>query len=151
MEEQVRSLRGKNVASYFITNSVTEAQKDEIIYALLFTSPEQLQSVKLQNALDLLKKQERLVNCFVDEAYCVNLWSRSFRSACSKLGFLKNKIGILVTALSGSATDQTVSAIQKSLSMSDNTLITQMSFSRENLSIFHFLRNQQNHTIKMLI
>ena len=48
MEEQVRSLHGKNVVSYFINNSVTEAQKDEIIniitnpstqYALLFTSP----------------------------------------------------------------------------------------------------------------
>ena len=101
----------------------------------MLTSPEQLQGVKLQNALDLLKKQGRLINCFVDEAHCVDLWSGSFRSAYSKLGFLKNKIGIPVTALSGSATDQTVSAIQKSLSMSENTLITRMSFSRENLSI----------------
>ena len=87
MEEQVRSLRGKNVVSYFVNNSVTEAQKDEIInnitnpstqYALLLTSPEQLQGVKLQNALDLLKKQRRLINCFVDEAHCVDLWSGSF-------------------------------------------------------------------------
>ena len=81
-------------------------------YALFFTSPEQLQGVKLQNALDLLKKQGRLINCFVDDAHCVDLLSGSFRSAYSKVGFLKNKIGIPVTALSGSATDQTVSAIQ---------------------------------------
>ena len=75
MEEQVKTLREKQITSYFINESVPGQQTDEIInilsnastnYALLFTSPEKLQGVQLKKCLETLKLQKRVINTFVD-------------------------------------------------------------------------------------
>ena len=143
MEEQVRNLRAKNITAYFIHGTVPGHQIDEIIniltnvstkYCLLFTSPEKLQLPKIRRCLENLKRQNRLINSFIDEAHCVELWGGSFRQNYSELGFLKTEFGIPVTALSGSATDRTVSFIKKTLHM-EEPLVTKKSFARNNVTI----------------
>ena len=143
MEEQVKTLREKQITSYFINGSVPGQQIDEIIniltnastnYALLFTSPEKLQGVQLKKCLETLKLHKRVINTFVDEAHCIDLWGGSFRSACNEMGFLKTDVGVPITALSGSASDRTVDAIKTSLKMI-NPVITKIFFSWNNLTI----------------
>ena len=145
MEEQVKKLRAMNIIAYFINSSVETEQLAEIInilsnaslkYAiLLFTSPEWLQSPKLEHFLKNIQQQNKLKYTFIDEAHCVSLWAGSFMSSCSKFGFLKTSFDVPVTALSGSATDHAVSVIKESLQMNTDPEIVKMSFKCTNLTV----------------
>ena len=77
----------------------------------------------------------RLKNIFIDEAHCVSLRAGSFRSSYSKLGFLKTNFDVPVTALSGSATDHTVSIIKESLQMNTDPKVVKMSLKGTNLTV----------------
>ena len=143
MEEQVKYLRSKNITSFFIISSFSQDRISEVIstltpntdtrYALLFTSPEWLQSPQIKNMLNSLKAQERFKLIVIDEAHCVDLWGGFFRASYSNLAFLK-EFQVPILALSGSATDHTVSVIHQSLKM-DCPIVSRMSFLRTNLDI----------------
>ena len=142
MEEQVKYLRSKNITSFFINSPLSQDRISEVIstltntytrYALLFTSPEWLQSPQIKNMLNSLKAQERFKLIAIDEAHCVDLWGGSFRASYSNLAFLK-EFQVPIIALSGSATDHTISVIHQSLKM-DCPIVSRVSFLRTNLGI----------------
>ena len=142
MEEQVRSLREKGVTSFFINSYYTDQEVIQIVsalrspsirYAIVFISPEKIISKTVQDLLQTLSHQNRLNLFAVDEAQCVDLWGGSFRESYKDLGFLKS-FNVPIVALSGSATDRTISVIRDRLGLVD-PVVKRTSFARTNLHI----------------
>ena len=142
MEEQVNTLRKKNIVAFFINTylseeqirSVTNSLMDKSLkYAVVFTSPEKINRQIMGNLLAKLSEQQRIGFIAVDEAHCIDVWGGSFREDYSKLKFLK-KFKTPVLALSGSATERTVKVIQENLDLSE-PLIQRTTFQRDNLTI----------------
>ena len=127
MEEQVRSLREKGVTSFFINSYYTDQEVIQIVsalrspsirYAIVFISPEKIISKTVQDLLQTLSNQNRLNLFAVDEAQCIDLWGGSFRESYKDPGFLKS-FNVPIVALSGSATDRTISVIRDRLGLVD--------------------------------
>ena len=142
MEEQVVDLRNKHVISFFNNSTMSQQQRTEIIaailnpkiyYSLVFTSPEVLKEDFMIGMMSELSKQKRLHIVAVDEAHCIDLWGGSFRASYSDMKYIK-EFNVPILALSGSATDKTVSVIKDALKM-DDPAIFRSSFARNNLSL----------------
>ena len=131
MEEQVKRLQNLNVIAFFINSSLSSETISNIVatlsdlsmmYAIVFTSPEWLRSKTVHDLVERLKEQNRIGFVAVDEA---------FRSSYKELGFVED-LGIPVIALSGSATDHTVSVIKDALNLS-NPEVIRTTFRRNNI------------------
>ena len=156
MEDQVFSLRQKGATCYFINGSISAQQRSEIIdiftyndveYALLITGPELVTDEQLKDCLKVLHTQDTCTLLSVNEANCIDLLGgggggRSFLEKYSKLDFLKN-YNVPILALTGTATDRTVSIVTNSLGL-DNPVITKMSFARSNLELSVIRKNNQD-------
>ena len=79
-------------------------------YEFAFTSPEAILSPEFMTCLHELKDNNRLQNFIIDEAHCAEVWGKDLRPDYQKLGELK-KFDVPVVALTGTATEETISVI----------------------------------------
>ena len=142
MEEQVAALREKGVSAFYFNSSLTDTEMDFVVhsltqfrsqYVMLFTSPECIFNVRLQNVLSNWKGNSRLAFIAIDEAHCIDSWGVGFRPDFTRLGELK-KFGTAMAAFTGTATPHTLQVVIDSLKLQQCTVI-KTSFMRENLFI----------------
>ena len=81
MEEQVAALREKGVSAFYLNSLLTDAEMGFVIhsltqfrsqYVMLFTSPECIFNVRLQNVLFNWKDSSRLAFIAIDKAHCID-------------------------------------------------------------------------------
>ena len=81
MEEQVAALREKGVSACYFNSSLTDTEMDFVVhsltrfrsqYVMLFTSPECIFNVRLQNVLSNWKGNSQLAFIAIDEAHCID-------------------------------------------------------------------------------
>jgi len=109
MQDQVRALKEKNIASACLHSGLSSIEKDEIMDRvsraesfILFISPERLVQLHF---LEFLKKLH--VNLIVvDEAHCIVEWGAHFRPDYQKLHLIKANFKARILALTASATPQ---------------------------------------------
>ncbi len=125
MEEQADKLRSKQVPAFYYNSSLTDAEMDFVVntlcrqdlpYAIIFTSPECIMSSKLQHVLKKWNDDRKLSFIAVDEAHCIDLWGHGFRQDFLKLGSLKD-FAVPIIALTGTATEKAMSSILSTLAM----------------------------------
>lgn len=140
MEEQSEKLRSKQIPAFYYNSSLTDTEMDFVVnalcrldlpYAILFTSPECIMSLKLQNILKTWCDAKRLNFIAVDEAHCIDVWGQGFRPDYLKLGNLKQFTAPTV-ALTGTATTRVLSTIVSTLHM-DLPNVIRVKCSRINL------------------
>ena len=84
--------------------------RQDLPYAMLFTSPECIISSRLLNVIKEWNDSGNL-NCIaVDEAHCIDVWGRAFRTDYLKLSILKG-FKVPVLALTGTGTKSVQSNI----------------------------------------
>jgi bloom syndrome protein len=144
IEDQVQSLKAKNVNVALLNSDVTKKDKS-LIYKklsgdcqldLLYTTPETLLSdSKLISALKDLSKNGKLNRIVVDEAHCVSTWGHDFRSSYLLLGTLKKTYNnVKIMALTATATPKVKQDIIKLLEL-NNPYVETTSFFRNNLRL----------------
>ena len=142
MEEQAEKLRAKQIPAFYYNSSLTDTEMDYVVntlcrqdlpYAVLFTSPECISSPKLQHVLKTWNDLGKLSFIAVDEAHCIDAWGHGFRPDFPKLGHLKD-FNVPMVALTGTATERVTKTILSTLHMNSTTVI-ELNCSRENLFI----------------
>ena len=131
MYDQVARLRELGANACYYNSLLTQDEREFILhnltrsdcqYEFAFTSPEAILSPEFMACLQKLKENNRLQNFIIDEAHCVEVWGKDFRSDYQKLGELR-KFDVPVVALTGTATKETISSIKSSLKMTNSTLV----------------------------
>ena len=88
MEEQAENLRQKQVPAFFYNSSLTDTEMEFVVnalcrqdlpFAILFTSPECIVSSKLLNILRKWNDAGNLNFIAVDQAHCIDIWGPAFR------------------------------------------------------------------------
>lgn len=133
MRDQEYNLKKIGIdATAFINSSLsTQARKDVSAsmysneYLFVFLSPERLQIQDFRNYLQQMKNSA-FSFCVVDEAHCVSEWGHDFRTAYLRLGdnvraFCRgNRTPIPIIALTGTASYDVLSDVQRELGFHDN-------------------------------
>ena len=114
----------------FVVNTLC---RQDLAYAILFTSPECILSSKLQNVIKQLKEADKLAFIAVDEAHCIDTWGPGFRPDFLELGTLKD-LNVPILALTGTATSRVLSKVVSTLKMSTPNVIRVICL-RQNLFI----------------
>ena len=112
----------------FVVNTLC---RQDLPYAIIFTSPECIMSSKLQHVLKKWNDDRKLSLIAVDEAHCIDLWGHGFRQDFLKLGSLKD-FAVPIIALTGTATEKAMSSILSTLAMTTPTVI-KVKYTRTNL------------------
>ena len=108
MQDQVASLRSRNIAATFINSSLDRKTREKRYreikqgeYCLLYVTPERFRKPEF---LDVLAKREiRLLA--VDEAHCISQWGHDFRPDYSRLDEIRKRLRDPTTiALTATAT-----------------------------------------------
>ena len=138
MQDQVESLRQRNIAAAAFHSSLSEPERDRVIQALhlqrlklLYLAPERMQH---EGFLRLLRSC--LVSLLVvDEAHCISQWGHDFRPDYMKLGRLRRELNDPpCLALTATATSRVQTDISERLALRDPLrLIT--GFRRTNLAL----------------
>lgn len=122
MEDQVEQLRQLGEKKVVALNSfLNEKNRQEILfnlpsYKFIFVSPEILQSEYIIQKL----KRLRISLFVVDEAHCISQWGHDFRLDYSRLGEVRQLLGMpKCLALTATATHEVLSDIKKSLGLND--------------------------------
>ncbi len=136
MEDQVNSLKQKNIKAMAITGGISYADLDRNLdncifgnFKFLYLSPERLQQ-------DIVKERLKQMNInliAVDEAHCISQWGHDFRPAYRNISDLRNLLpDIPIAAFTATATKDVVEDICDQLLLEDPA-IHQKSFVRSNL------------------
>jgi RecQ family ATP-dependent DNA helicase len=142
MEEQAEKLRQKQVPAFFYNSSLTDTEMEFVVnalcrqdlpFAILFTSPECIVSSKLLNILRKWNDAGNLNFIAVDEAHCIDIWGPAFRPDYLKLGLLKD-FNVPIMALTGTCTNRVQNKIITTLQMESYETI-QVTSSRINLHL----------------
>ncbi len=137
MEDQVASLKRRNVPAAFLSSTQTKAARSAILrqcvsgrLRLLYVSPERLRTQELA----FLRDHCRISLLAVDEAHCVSQWGREFRPAYLEIKtFLESLPSRPVTvALTASATPAVRRDIEDLIGLQDPFRLT-TGFDRPNL------------------
>ena len=140
MEEQAEKLRQKQVPAFYYNSSLTETEmehvanalsRNDLPYAILFTSPECIVSSKLLKVLTTWNDAGNLNFIAVDEAHCIDVWGSTFRPDYLKLGRLKD-FNVPLVALTGTCTNKVKDTIISTLKM-ESVKVVQVTSSRSNL------------------
>ena len=104
---------------YFTLHNLARA---DCQYEFAFKSPEAVLSPEFMSCLEKLKVNKMLQNLIVDEAHCIETWGDELRKDYRQLGNLR-KFEVPFVALTGTATNVTLSIVTTSLKMEDYSLI----------------------------
>lgn len=140
MEDQVQALQRRNIAAVFLSSSLKEAQKIEVVNKLrsetvkfVYVSPERLQNQQFwqicQNLLIPL--------VVIDEAHCISQWGDSFRPEYYQiLDFIKKLVHRpRIIALTASATRRVEKDVVEKLNLRKNYFRHNQGVSRSNLRL----------------
>ncbi len=138
MQDQVESLKQRNISAAAFHSGLTDAQRDKVIQGLhlqslklLYVAPERIQH---EGFLRLVRKC--LVSLLVvDEAHCISQWGHDFRPDYMKIGRLRQELNNPpCLALTATATTRVQADIGERLVLRDpSTVVT--GFRRENLAL----------------
>lgn len=136
MEDQVNSLKQKNIKAMAITGGISYPDLDRNLdncifgnFKFLYLSPERLQQDIVQERL----KQMNINLIAVDEAHCISQWGHDFRPAYRNISNLRDLLPeVPIAAFTATATKEVVKDICDQLSLED-PVIHQKSFARSNL------------------
>jgi len=142
MQDQVNTLRSKNIASVAITSGMSFRELDIVLdnakfgaYKFLYTSPERLQSYLFIERF----KQMKVGLIVVDEAHCISEWGHDFRPSFMEIKNLRTfHKNVPIIALTATATTQTKKDIIDKLELR-SPKIHQSPFERPNLIYSSFL------------
>lgn len=129
MQDQVRTLRAKNISCASISSGQTDAENEEVLtsldsflftYKLVYVTPERIATENFQYLLAKLV-EAGLVSFFaIDEAHCISQWGHDFRPAYCKLGVLKYFFPhIPILALTATATPKVKTDIIEQLKLTN--------------------------------
>lgn len=91
---------------------------------ILFSHPEAFLSIKGRSLLKLDTYQSRIVACVIDEAHCIKMWDKEFRTTFTEISSFKAVFPSAVTvALTATASEKTVQIVLKSLCMKINVFL----------------------------
>ena len=140
MHDQVLRLREKAINTTYINSLMTATEREQVIgnlarpdseYKVLICGPEIILSDDIFKLLASLRKARRLSFIAVDEAHVIDTWGCDFRHHYQELISLR-QLNVPVVALTGTATESTVSVMKQVLGM-DSPLIVRVPFQRNNL------------------
>ncbi|KIY43721.1 ATP-dependent DNA helicase, partial [Fistulina hepatica ATCC 64428] len=142
MQDQVMSLRNKNIDVILWNSETTRDQAADIRHRiistdapdLLYITPEKLkESGALRSDLSRMHRDQRLARFVIDEAHCISSWGHDFREAYLCLGSLRREYpGIPIMALTATATKAAANDIVHNLHL-ESCLRLRQSFNRSNL------------------
>ncbi|XP_045497491.1 ATP-dependent DNA helicase Q1-like [Colias croceus] len=143
MEDQVRSLKKKNIPAMLMTST---SPKDETAAALnllkdkntniklLYVTPERLaKSKRFMANLQKCFAEGRLQRIAIDEVHCCSQWGHDFRPDYKFLGILSNMFpNVPILGLTATATAHVLNDVQKILNI-QGCLAIKSTFNRPNL------------------
>ncbi|CAH0719609.1 unnamed protein product, partial [Brenthis ino] len=143
MEDQVRSLKNKNISAMLMTSTSPKEETATALNALkdkntkiklLYVTPERLaKSKRFMSNLQKCFAEGRLQRIAIDEVHCCSQWGHDFRPDYKYLGILSNmfpKVPIL--GLTATATAHVLTDVQKMLNIT-GCLVIKSTFNRPNL------------------
>ncbi len=110
MQDQVESLRRKNIDAIFINSSLSKKERLSRYeslragqHTLLYVTPERFRQDDFTNII----KQRNITLLAVDEAHCISEWGHDFRPDYSRLKTIRQQLGNPTTiALTATATPE---------------------------------------------
>ena len=130
MQDQVDTLKKKNIAAEFINSTVTPRQRNERLKRfvegktkLLYVTPERFRKLEFVDAI----KQANISLLAVDEAHCISEWGHDFRPDYSRIAEFRSLINNPLTiALTATATKE----VQKDI-------INKLGLTKTEIKIYH--------------
>lgn len=146
MLDQVESIWSKKVPATYINSDLATAEKEKRfefikqgLYKFIFVAPERFFASSDPGNAALYNDYSYLV---VDEAHSIDAWGKAFRPSYSKLGKVRQQLGMLPTiALTASASTQTQEIITNSLNMHEPEVIV-TGFYRDNIDIYKYIATE---------
>jgi len=137
MKDQVEDLKNRQIPAEAIYTGMKREQVESIInkciyntVKFLYVSPERLFSERFRGKLRLMN----VSMITVDEAHCISQWGYDFRPPYLRIAEVREFFpGVVVLALTATATPEVVADIQKQLRFSAPNVLSK-SFRRENIS-----------------
>jgi ATP-dependent DNA helicase RecQ len=137
MKDQVDGLRERGLAAAGIHSlmsaaqrSATEADLAAGRLRLLYVAPERLAAPGFRAALG----RSRVARLVVDEAHCISQWGHDFRPDYTRLGELRQALGVPAAAFTATATPDVRRDIARQLGMGEPVEIV-TGFERPNLTL----------------
>jgi ATP-dependent DNA helicase RecQ len=130
MQDQVDSLKKKNVPAGFINSTLSKKDRDERLedfisgkIKLLYVTPERFRKNEFTDRI----KTINISLLAVDEAHCISEWGHDFRPDYSRISEFRQLIGNPLTiALTATATNEV-----------QNDIIDKLDVKKDNIEIFH--------------
>lgn len=137
MQDQVDTLRKKNIPATFINSTVSARDKRDRLQAfisgkikLLYVTPERFRNEEFTTEI----KKAEIAMLAVDEAHCISEWGHDFRPDYSRIGEFRELLGNPLTiAVTATATKEVQLDIIKRLGLN-----------REDVKLFHEGINRPN-------
>ena len=150
MNDQVSSLRSKNIKAVAITSGMSQSELDITLdnciygnYKFLYLSPE-----RLENEMVKVRLQKMNINLIaVDESHCISEWGYNFRPSYLKISSIRTISDAPIVALTASATKAVMNDIQEKLEFKTKKVF-RSSFYRKELS--YVVLEQEDKDSKML-
>ncbi|CAI5469516.1 unnamed protein product, partial [Closterium sp. Yama58-4] len=142
MQNQVESLRKKNIPAEYLSSSISAARRANILadlgngrpaLKLLYVTPEAVDTHTIMSVFKKLHDRGLLSLFAVDEAHCISSWGHDFRPAYRKLSSLRQRFSnVPILALTATAVAKVREDIVSSLCLRNPTTLIS-SFNRPNI------------------
>ena len=137
MKDQVDALRGRGLAAAAVHSGMTGAERAAAEadlaagrLSLLYVAPERLAQPGFRAVLG----RARVARLVVDEAHCISQWGHDFRPDYTRLGEVREALGVPAAAFTATATPEVRADIARQLRlMSPLEVVT--GFERPNLTL----------------
>src|SRR5688572_12135115 len=127
MEDQVQQLRDEAIPAALLNSSLTAGEQRDVLSniengfnGLLYVAPERFFASNFQSTMERL----RPALFAIDEAHCISQWGHDFRPEYSRLGEVRQRLGLPPTiALTATATEDVRLDIIRGLQLKDPTVV----------------------------